>query len=345
MTKDSKRNNRFKRYKGKRVREKTKSKGYSGIAILLVITMLSTAMMVYRIKTVTSSKEDSENNSNSTITTDATADESLADTITVPTTAPNTVPSTNVNTINNTDDSARIYPVDQNEDSENVRDHKEASNVSEENAPADPTNAPEENAPVDPTNTPEENAPANPTNAPEKEMPAEPTNVPDEDMTIEPSNVLEEDVPVKPSDTPEAIEPYFNYTADDVKLLGDLMYAEEGVLIYLSEYTDQINYEEAKEAHKLCGSVLLHLLELGICGDDMQSIIFTGNAYAQITRDRILSGQLEVPQEVYEWAEELLRDGPIGPKNLVFQAEFIQGPIYRHIYNQYFCTSEYFPAE
>ncbi len=134
-------------------------------------------------------------------------------------------------------------------------------------------------------------------------------------------------------------ESYFDYTDDDVKLLGNLMYAEEGVLFW------RLEHDEAMYAHELCGSVLLHRVELGIGGDNMYDIIFTGSGYAKSTRSRIESGELDVPDEVYELAERLLKDGPTGPKNLIFQAQFIQGEIYEHINNQYFCLSAKYPAE
>ena len=40
------------------------------------------------------------------------------------------------------------------------------------------------------------------------------------------------------------------------------------------------------------------------------------------------------------WAEDLLRDGPIGPENLVFQSQFEQGDqVYWTYGNQIFCLS------
>lgn len=43
-----------------------------------------------------------------------------------------------------------------------------------------------------------------------------------------------------------------------------------------------------------------------------------------------------MPDIVYTWAEELLRKGPIGPNNLIYQSESQQGEEYELIDNQYF---------
>lgn len=123
------------------------------------------------------------------------------------------------------------------------------------------------------------------------------------------------------------------YTDEDVKLLGDLMYAEEGVLF------QKVSYEEAKLAHMLAGSVVINRKEHErFEGDSIKEIIYTEGQYATSTLERL--GNIDTAEEIYEWAEELLRDGPKGPTNLVWQAEFKQGPIYEKIYNQYFCLLE-----
>ena len=121
----------------------------------------------------------------------------------------------------------------------------------------------------------------------------------------------------------------------DVDLLANIMYAEEGVFI-------ENDPENAEIAHKLCGSVVLHRMEVNFGGaTTMEEVLNAENQYAGATKRRIRNGQ-EIPEVVYKWAEELLTTGPIGPRNMVYQAQFKQGKVYDKIGNQYFCISDKF---
>ena len=120
-----------------------------------------------------------------------------------------------------------------------------------------------------------------------------------------------------------------SYTASDLELLARLMYAEEGVLLQrLPEW-------QAQAAHKLCGSVVLHRLNCNFGGaTTIEEVIYAPGQYSSAN----VLFQKEVPDIVYQWAEELLMYGPIGPENLVYQSQSQQGSdTYKQIYNQYFC--------
>ena len=118
----------------------------------------------------------------------------------------------------------------------------------------------------------------------------------------------------------------------DVDLLANIMFAEEGVFL-------QSDPENAEKAHKLCGSAVLHRMEVGFGGaTSMQEVLYAEGQYAKATKRRIEKGQ-EVPDVVYKWAEELISNGPIGPRNMVYQAQFKQGAVYEKVGNQYFCLS------
>lgn len=114
------------------------------------------------------------------------------------------------------------------------------------------------------------------------------------------------------------------------ELLASLMYHEEGVLL------SRIDYEDAKRAHLLAGSVVLHRTNMNYMGaETIEDTIFAPGQYIH-TLPKLAN---PVPEEVLEWAGELLENGPIGPSDMIFQAQFIQGDgIYAHIDNQYFCT-------
>lgn len=119
------------------------------------------------------------------------------------------------------------------------------------------------------------------------------------------------------------------YTESDLELLARLMYAEEGVLLQkLPEW-------EAQAAHKLCGSVVLNRLNCNFGGaTTIEEVIYAPGQYSSAS----VLFEKEVPDIVYQWAEELLMYGPIGPENMVFQSQSPQGSeTYKQIYNQYFC--------
>lgn len=121
-----------------------------------------------------------------------------------------------------------------------------------------------------------------------------------------------------------------NYEQRDVELLARLMYAEEGIYIY------KLSEDEAKYVNQLAGSVVLHRRDTHFGGaKTIEDVIFAKGQYDSVAKGTIYQ---EVPDIVYEWAEELLKNGPIGPENLVYQAEFEQGSdTYDQIGNQYFC--------
>lgn len=121
-----------------------------------------------------------------------------------------------------------------------------------------------------------------------------------------------------------------SYEKSDVELLARLMYAEEGKFIY------ELSEEDAKYVNQLAGSVVLHRRNTNFDGcKTIRDVIYEKGQYDSVARGTL---NQEVPDIVYEWAEELLQNGPIGPDNLVYQAEFPQGSeVYEHIGNQYFC--------
>lgn len=128
---------------------------------------------------------------------------------------------------------------------------------------------------------------------------------------------------------------FLDYTQEDVELLAQLMYAEEG--IFFKQYTE--NPETVERVHKLAGSVVINRASIGYRGEyTIEGTIYSKGQYAQQTLDRVTEGQ-DIPEIVYTWAEELLSEGALGPKGLIYQAEFEQGDeTYDEIGNQYFCV-------
>lgn len=118
------------------------------------------------------------------------------------------------------------------------------------------------------------------------------------------------------------------YSESDVMLLARLMHAEEGILL------KKLSPEDAKRAHMLAGSVALHRLEQKYLGaETLTEVIYSHGQYASVEKLN-----QKVPEETIQWAQELIDNGPIGPSNMIFQAEFEQGTdTYDHIGNQFFC--------
>lgn len=122
---------------------------------------------------------------------------------------------------------------------------------------------------------------------------------------------------------------YNNYSKEDVTLLANVMYIE------VEQY---INNDDAEKVFKLVGSVILHRVESKDFPNTLEGVIWDDGEYAKTTLEKI--GKKEIPSKVYNWAEELIRDGAVGPENLVFQCERVLGEIYDTYGNQYFCLSK-----
>ena len=83
------------------------------------------------------------------------------------------------------------------------------------------------------------------------------------------------------------------------------------------------------------GSVVLNRVESEHYPDTIEGVIFDKGQYA-CTWDG--NYDKEPTQRCYEIAEDLLLNGSVLPKNVVFQAGFKQGSgVYKQVQNMYFC--------
>lgn len=143
---------------------------------------------------------------------------------------------------------------------------------------------------------------------------------------------VKEQKPVEKVEIPKEATKVTKATSlSDVELLASLMYHEEGKTL------SEVPFEDAKRAHMLAGSVVLHRTNMNYKGaQSIRETIYAKGQYAQSTLNKL---DEPVPDYVIEWARELIENGPIGPSDMIYQAEFEQGKgTYEHIYNQYFCT-------
>ena len=105
---------------------------------------------------------------------------------------------------------------------------------------------------------------------------------------------------------------YFEYTDEDVKMLGDFMEVE---LIGIKK--DYPNSEDIKHIYMLFGSVVLHRLESRYWGETLKQVIYSPSQWSSSTYSDHVE-YIDTPAEVYEWAEELLQYGPWGPDGLIY---------------------------
>ena len=127
----------------------------------------------------------------------------------------------------------------------------------------------------------------------------------------------------------------YNYTREDVKILGDVIWAE------IEEFCDD---PDGEYIAKVTGSVVLHrVANKSYFPNTVYAVIHDGEgkSYQQYASRTIRAiGNTNTPDYVYEWAEDILRDGPIGPANLVFQDNRAHGTVWLEYKGVYYCTSD-----
>lgn len=94
------------------------------------------------------------------------------------------------------------------------------------------------------------------------------------------------------------------------------------------------NYWQGEEAMLLTGSVALNRVSDPDYPDSIHEVVYQKGQYS--TTKYFFSEKL--PDECYEIADRLLKEGSIAPSNVVFQAMFKQGSgVYKKIGTDYFC--------
>lgn len=167
-------------------------------------------------------------------------------------------------------------------------------------------------------------------------------NVEDDIIVIEPliiepldidnvPNIITEETTEETSEVLEtSVEPYLSYVQEDIYCLGNAMWQEIGILF------KKCSKENAERAVYMTGSCIVNRAKMNYMhfGRSIKKQLNPSQyaSYSKITEVK----EAGVPERIYEIAEDLLRDGPVVSERLVFQAEFPQGEVVEHIYNQYF---------
>lgn len=122
--------------------------------------------------------------------------------------------------------------------------------------------------------------------------------------------------------------PYIPYTAEDVRVLARAAYFEMEMAI---------NRSNAEYIFKMTMSVILNRVTAPDFPSTVSSVVFSGG-YAKRTQRLVNSGTI-IPDILYVWAEDLLKNGPNVPTNVIYQAGFKQGHgVYDKILGNYFCV-------
>lgn len=124
-----------------------------------------------------------------------------------------------------------------------------------------------------------------------------------------------------PAEKPTATPTEAPIDKRDLDLLAEVMYWE--------------NYWNGTEAMLLTGSVVLNRRDYCTwCPGTIEEVLYQKGQYS--TTNKFFTEEL--PAEVYELAEQLLRNGSIAPSNVVFQSMFEQGSgVYKKVGTDYFC--------
>ncbi len=122
------------------------------------------------------------------------------------------------------------------------------------------------------------------------------------------------------------IEQWEPLTDQLVTSLGNLIFGEVG------GYLGTKSSDEAIYIFELTGSVVLHRLEVGYTKNatKLYDVVHAKGQYGTAWQFDLdyRRGEEQGAEECYEVAERLLREGPIGPRNLVYQATIKQGTPY-----------------
>lgn len=141
---------------------------------------------------------------------------------------------------------------------------------------------------------------------------------------------------------------YFEYTEEDVEMLGNFMQAE---MMYATNVCslENVNAEDLKYTYMLVGSVVLHRLESGMWGETMRQVIFVPGQYQYLISMKMdFMVDVDTSPEVYEWAEELLKYGPKGPEGLVYEFWFENKPFgepYWELGGMHFYVDKFFTKQ
>lgn len=125
----------------------------------------------------------------------------------------------------------------------------------------------------------------------------------------------------------EVKPPYIQYTTEDIRILARTAYFEMEAAI---------NRGDAEYVFKMTMSVILNRVTAPDFPNSVHGVVFS-SGYAKRTQRLVNSGKV-IPDVLYVWAEDVLKNGPNVPVNVIYQAGFRQGHgVYDVVLRNYFC--------
>ena len=125
----------------------------------------------------------------------------------------------------------------------------------------------------------------------------------------------------------EVKPPYIQYTAEDIRILARAAYFE---------MESAINRGDAEYVFNMTMSVILNRVTAPDFPNSVHGVVFS-SGYAKRTQRLVNSGRA-IPDVLYVWAEDVLKNGPNVPANVIYQAGFKQGHgVYDVVLRNYFC--------
>ena len=133
----------------------------------------------------------------------------------------------------------------------------------------------------------------------------------------------------------EESKPYYEYTQEDVYLVGNTVFHEVGTL-FADRIHPDVSDEEATRAAYMTASCIVNRAKMNYMsnGNTIESQLVRSQYES---KDKIKAVKEEdVPEFFYQIAEDVMKNGPVVSERLIFQSEKKQGIEVDYIGNQHF---------
>ena len=126
------------------------------------------------------------------------------------------------------------------------------------------------------------------------------------------------------------IEPYFNYSEEDIYLVGNTVFNEVGI------FFQTLSQEEAEKAAYYTASCVVNRAKMNYLG--LGTTISSQLVPSQYASAGKITSEKEsyVSDKIYQIAEDVLENGPAVSEKLIYQSEFEQGDEIDTVGNQHF---------
>lgn len=129
-------------------------------------------------------------------------------------------------------------------------------------------------------------------------------------------------------------------SVNEIQEYSDVEYVAQVIFIdFLNKYfEDSKEYSENPDAEKYAkfvGQVVINRKNANICPNTIKEVIYQEGQYENVVAEL---SSYEIPEIVYQWANELLEGERVAPENLVYASENVNGEMYDAFNGFYFGT-------